>query len=98
MKRHLKAVPPAPQEPDRDTDALRRLDELGDVLTIADLAPVLHRSIRWIEQGLADGTFPIPTLRSLQRGRRRARLWSNADVRHFIERDATTFHARRKVS
>jgi len=69
------------------------------VLTIQALAARLGRSVRWIEQGLADGTFPIPRLDRLGRGTRRARLWSSADVDRFLETDATaSFHARRRIS
>jgi len=73
---------------------MTRLDECGDVLTIDELAAVLQRSVRWIEQRLANGTFPIPRLASLG-GRR----WARADVRRFLEHDATSsLPARRRVS
>lgn len=70
----------------------------ADVLTIGELAHILKRSVRWIEQGLADGTFPIPRLQGLDRGRRRARLWSRRDVERFLETDATRPHARRRIA
>lgn len=67
------------------------------VLTIAELAERLHRSVRWIEQRLADGTFPIPRLQSFDSGCRRARLWSRVDVDRFLEKDATTLRLRRSM-
>ena len=57
-----------------------KLDDLGDVLLLDELAGVLRASVRTIRRQIKAGTFPIPALPSMDRRRR----WARSDVEHFL--------------
>ena len=56
--------------------------DIPDVCFIDDVARALRTSRRSIERRLAVGTFPIPSLPSVDSRRR----WAGEDVRQFIAR------------
>ena len=58
-----------------------RLSDFGDVLVLNELAIVLRTSTRTIKRRLRAGTFPIPTLPSIDKRHRFAR----ADVEKFLK-------------
>ena len=69
--------------PSERTDTHSRLDDLGDVLLLAELAVVLRTSTRTIKRHLRAGTFPIPILLGIDKCVRFAR----ADVERYLRRD-----------
>lgn len=72
-----------------DVDRLR-------TLSIADLAEVLGRSVRWIERQLAAGTFPIKPVQGLNpEGKRQPRRWSPFVVEAFLMQNGRTAKAGR---
>ena len=60
-----------------------RLDDLGDVLLMSEIAAVLRTSTRTIKRHLRAGTFPIPSLPGIDKRVRFAR----ADVARYLRRD-----------
>lgn len=86
MKRGLEASPATLQESQGRLHVATRLDQCGDVLSIADLASVLGISIRTIEAQERQGTFPIGRLVGLGTGRRAPRKYAKLAVQRFFER------------
>ncbi len=69
--------------PSERTDTHSRLDDLGDVLLMTELAVVLRTSTRTIKRHLRAGTFPIPMLLGIDKRVRFART----DVERYLRRD-----------
>ncbi len=69
--------------PSERTATHSRLDDLGDVLLLTELAVVLRTSTRTIKRHLRAGTFPIPMLPGIDKRVRFAR----ADVERYLRRD-----------
>jgi len=66
-------------EPETDV----RLDDLGDVLLLPEIAAVLRTSTRTIKRHLRAGTFPIPSLPGIDKRLR----FAKADVARYLHRD-----------
>ena len=49
------------------------------VLTKAHMARIFGRSVRWVDQHVAAGTFPIPRLTRMS-----SAAWRKADVQQFF--------------
>ena len=70
--------------PSERTDTHSRLDDLGDVLLLTELAVVLRTSTRTIKRHLRAGTFPIPTLPGIDKRVR----FAKAGVERYLHRDS----------
>jgi predicted site-specific integrase-resolvase len=67
---------------DRPPTAIR-VEDLGDVLFLTDVAAVLRTSTRTIKRHLRAGTFPIPSLPGIDKRVRFARV----DVARYLRRE-----------
>ena len=63
------------------TDGGVRLDSLGDVLTIEELAQLLRCSVSTVKRRLRDGVFPIPPLQGIDSKFR----FSKISVRRYLD-------------
>ena len=69
----------------------RRLDALPDILFVRHVAALLGCSPSTVTRRVADGTFPVPPLSSVDRKLR----WSRAQFRSWLETGDPYAEARR---